>query len=143
MSHILPVVRLASLTITSLQRSGTFVLCDEPTLTRQRHQTHGLPEGPFGGSGEMCDTVHNCRITRGNFSPPKILCAPPTHPCLHLTSANTYFFLIIRQFWQNFLARSFQVGFSYPRAYIIFFKSHHTNPPSPLELMWWCGREHT
>lgn len=140
MFHSLPVVRVLSLPITILQQSGTFVLCDEPTLTRQGHQPHGLHQDPSDGSGEMCDTAHNCRITRGSFSAPKILCAPPTHLCLHLTPANTNFFLIIPQFCQNFLARSFQVGFSYPRAYIIFFKSRHTNPkPFRADVVVWEG----
>lgn len=91
MSHSLPVVRVRSLTITILQQSGTFVLCDEPTLTRQGHQPHGLHQGLFDGFGEMCDTVHNYRITRGSFSAPKILCAsslPSPDSCKHLFFLN-------------------------------------------------------
>lgn len=56
MSHSLPVVREPFPTITILQQRDTFVLCDEPTLTRQGHQPHGLHQGPFDESGEMCDT---------------------------------------------------------------------------------------
>lgn len=83
-------------------------------------------------------------------------------PHLLLILASTWllqtliFFLIIPQFCQNFLARSFQVGFSYPRAYInylfqeppyksakpfradvvVWEETHTTRPLGLTSLLW-------